>query len=423
MEEKNMRAEHKQEISVAEFFSKVFTLRGWLAFALAAVLSLVLCFSLLFFVVSPKNAKSYYEYELTFPGMEDERYPDSVKFYYLDALSADNLNAVKAMDESFATLNVEKMLADGDITLEREAKTTNALTAQTVEYKYTMTVARKYFKDGVAADKFLRLVAETPKRHVAQSVKADEMFNYATLYEGADTYYAQINVLTEHVDALIKEYEALEEGYGVTYRVNGGKTFADYSNEVEKVRVSANKKIADISVTRDVPEAFVSKAQAYVDNLWKQYLANYQLIVEYNNSFPTSDNELYAETVIPLVKKNASIEAELKTLAVRTENGTGITDDTWTADVTANADYQKQIEALKGEVDLITKTFTDTITTVYNNETVVGFATVKAQSDGDIGLAITAIISVVVGAVVGFVAAIIVSSVSQKQKTVEEESK
>ncbi len=406
MEENRQELQMKDgdEISVGEFFRSIFKRGGGLIFLVATILVAVLCFSVIQFGIMPSSAERYYEYELDFPSIEKGRYPDGSRFYYLDAISLDNLKLIKDTDfdgdgvKEFANIDVEKMSERQEITLERETLQTDTLStgeSKTV-YQYKLAVATKYFANENLVNSFLRAVAESPKRYIEASANIDTS-TYDSLFSEAKSYYKQLSAITAQKNMLVAEYTALEKEMGKTYRVNG-KTFTQYVDEVTLAYAPIQTLLGELE-NKQYLLGTAEELTAYQASLDSELSVLNDKIAEYEKIAANPNEDLY-DTYVKLVERKSEIVAEQKTLQTTTEVGA--------------TEFGQKVAQAKDSFAAQSNVCVAVKNQAFSAETLVGYTTQKAQSDGVLGTAIVAIASVLMGVVLGFIVAWVARIVRDK---------
>lgn len=199
--------------------------------AVAAVLAVM-------FLLNPAKTSYSMDFFILYPTSATEKYPDGAPFYYHDMISAESLNAAKASDEEFSSVDVMRMLKEDDISVSAESETVNGVRKYTG--RYTVTVKGSYFKSARLAERFIRAIANVPVTRIKESAKAiddtidDDVFLQASFEE-------RLQLLREQKEKLIAKYDAWIEIYTASYSVEG-KTLANYRAEIAVIYGESTQK-------------------------------------------------------------------------------------------------------------------------------------------------------------------------------------
>lgn len=181
--------------------------RIWWTLGISVIVALVASLVFAFVINRGKN-----DYSLTFmvefPGVEEREYPDGTTFNFASMVYAGQLEAAKASDEAFASIDVDAMSSNGHIVIKAET-VESASGATELTGVYTITVSSAYFKNSAQASDFLRAVlSQTIATVNAKMAGIDFSAGLAgyTLYNSYTAY-------GDRLAALIKQQETLLERY------------------------------------------------------------------------------------------------------------------------------------------------------------------------------------------------------------------
>ncbi len=400
--EENKKQPVAQERTAADFFRRIFARGGLVVFAIAAAVFAVITFVLIQFVISPQDSKYQLVYEVEFPGMKTEQYPDGTRYFYEDSVAAENLQKIKAdsaYNGAFASVDVATMSSLGHITLERVAvvEELSSTVVQRTGYEYKLTVSQKYFPDVVTAERFLTAVAETPIRRGAEIVKSLRLETYPTEFQASTTYLDKIGVLDRYRDDLLSRYDTLLKSrgdlYAVTlngqsrtlgeYRLGAELTFTEKTINALKSELRTNSYVSDV--------AFASEYKA---QLQSEKAANIALLNQYKEYQVTN-----SDAITTLIQRNARIDEELSMLETPT----------------VSDEFDGKINAQLVALNEQTATYMSVLGEIYEMESI---ARVKSgmQVIGGVGTVVSLLASVAAALLGGFIAAWIASVIRKKKE-------
>ncbi len=99
-----------------------------------------------------KYTTSFY-YDIN--GFDDNTYFDGTKFECKSLVSKEKLNEIKASDDLYSSIDVDKIYDKDAIKITYDS-------SEDTTYKYNLTVSKKYFKNDVQAKKFIEDIVNTP---------------------------------------------------------------------------------------------------------------------------------------------------------------------------------------------------------------------------------------------------------------------
>lgn len=178
------------------------------------------------------NATGYsLTFGFTFPGNDLSKYPDGTPFYYQDIVSAAALGKVKATDERFSAIDIERMTESDDVVIERVTRELGG--EQGFSENYKITIKSSYFSSRTTAKLFLRAAASQPLVEAAQKAGEVNYFLDSEIFTSAD-FSGRLLLLSRQKESLLDRYREWIELYSGGYSV-AGKTLSNYLAEVEVV--------------------------------------------------------------------------------------------------------------------------------------------------------------------------------------------
>lgn len=134
-------------------------------------------------------------------------YYDGTKFIYLDLVSEESLNKIKNSNPEFSNIDVNAILSENDITIERN-------TDESI-YAFTLTIKKKYFNSSNQAKAFVGAIANIPLDTTNEMLKQIDYTNALYSYTNYDmTYEDKINDLISQATLINNFYANIITKYG-----------------------------------------------------------------------------------------------------------------------------------------------------------------------------------------------------------------
>lgn len=395
-------------VTLGEIFRVIFS-QKWLVLIITAVITIAGTVGIYF---GMNNSKREYSasFVLNLPGSNSASanyvYPDGKTFYYSDIVTTETLKSVKASDEAFTGIDVEKMAENGKITITRTRAQTSA-NSDSYEISYKISAKANCFKDKNTARSFIVALANTPGLYLTEmEIDYD---SYIVAAAGANNYENEINYLIEQLNYIVRLYNQLIEEYKPDFVISEGKTLQNNmqdvkayleTNALENLNTQAKEngylKSADL-----VPQYKIQLTKAKMD------LADAKDTLE-NMKAGSSDATQNAEAIRQQSNRVNELKRQVETLTKYVDSSV--------ADVPQA--YKDALTAAKKAVSDFTVKFKQAATTVYGTSSMVSFATSNIIStEGETSLIISFALSLVVGLIIAMVVGYIVGKVMQKKRT------
>lgn len=394
--------EEKNGISLRDIFRIIFS-QKWLALILAAAITL-LCAVCIVYVYNPSKIDYSVSFKLDLLGRngsaETYRYPDGTTFHYLSLVSLATLNEIKTEGgEEFANLDVDNMVKSGAISISEDVNTVSGI----VDRTYTVKVKANYFANTDAARKFITSIAEYPCKYLS---KINIEYNAAIkLYETSDDYARQIDYLNNQLSFLEQKYDSLISDYGNEFVVENGKTLKAYLAEI--------KAYGESSEFVNLKPKLLEGKHVKSNNCLNNYILEYKQVCKdvedatfvlgemtkgQSDALASAEAvRIQAEKVSSLKRKQSDLEHFVKKVGENIEPMDDVNlDGTFAADLKMVADKLSAFtDSLKNVTDKVYKNVSR-VFYVYSN---------VVNTTGGMGMATTAVLSIVVGVLVAAVTA------------------
>ncbi|MDE5545993.1 MAG: hypothetical protein K2I88_00860 [Anaeroplasmataceae bacterium] len=214
--------EEKEEgLSLGEIFHVLF-IKKWLLLAVTLVITL---FGVIFvqFLYNPGKVEYQATFQVKFPDafkVENDstrHYPDGTEFLYQELISLDNLKKAQAKDESFASINVEKMKRNNGISIQEYEATINNEPVKTEIY--SIFILKKYFSSSEQAADFFEALIDIPVETILEKSKLIDYDRYLKQFDSLSDYASQMEILINQKELIIKNYDRLISTYSNAHTI------------------------------------------------------------------------------------------------------------------------------------------------------------------------------------------------------------
>lgn len=178
-----------------------------------------------------KYTTSFY-YDIN--GFDDNTYFDGTKFECKSLVSKEKLNEIKASDDLYSSIDVDKIYDKDAIKITYDS-------SEDTTYKYNLTVSKKYFKNDVQAKKFIEDIVNTPVIYTNYVI---ENINYSTLLKGVNelkTYESELEIYEIQADLIKNKYTELADTYS-NYIFKSGES-------LQNIILKVNIEISNLNIS------------------------------------------------------------------------------------------------------------------------------------------------------------------------------
>ena len=394
--------EYKDEgLSIGEIFKVIYKRLGVVLALTASIMTIgVLAVAI---IVNPLITSYSIRFTVDYPGSESMRYPDGTVFRYKEIISRENLEAVSGSDDDFESINAEALYENDAITITEES------TPDSSARKYVIMAKSRYFDDVEIATSFIRALAESPVRYVNSAMGAIDYAVYLTSYESADvkTYEEKIDFLADQRDYIVKKYDNLIDVFSEDYTVLG-KTLATYQQNAKNAFCEDDEALLRNELDANLYVLGMSKRELESQKtiLQKEHDSNSiarialeekrsELVAELARQgiLSSSENLLapYNNKIVEYVDRNAQIEQEIADVENKIANL-----DSESNDKTA---FENKMDEYKSALEDATEKYKSVSATVYSGESETVFDSYSVKEEGNLGLPIAFLISLLLGLV------------------------
>ena len=354
---------------------------------------------LLVIIFGYNRSKSMYvsEFNYLVETFDGNTYVDGTKFIYLDLISEDTLREIKKNDSKFDGVDVEGIIEDDAISIERNL-------ADESIYAFTLTVKSKYFKNKDQAKSFVTEIAKVPQTITNKMLdKLDytkALVSFATYDKTYDDMIAdlinQANVIEGIFTELINKYgdRYLDENYNTlkisSLQKKAVKAIDNLNLNTLKEELSVNDYVYDYQNTLPLLEiqiAYQKDQKVLVENKITSISAEIDRQLAASSGASATIEGLNTQLAELLIKKE-DLDNSITKLQSKIDNG-ATTDDT--------AFKNKLNNAYEALVDLTNETTELKKTVVLQNQKIYFNSNSVVTAEGGFSTLVTIGASIVLG--------------------------
>ena len=398
--------------------------RKWLFFTVAIVIALASFFGV-HYGYTAKKVTYTASYNFDIKAIQDNKYIDGTSFILSSIVSAENLNAIKASNEEFAGIDVDKIIEDNAITINGEKKDEKATS------DLTLSIPKKYCKNVNTAKDFLKAIADTPVTKTNSLADTIAYNNYLSVYDVASTYENKISALESQLQFLNDSYDSLIEIYGDQIIVIEGDVkivpyyFKSELNATVDAKALAslyaqirekgyvyhyNEAIADLQLQKTNVETQIALTQSKITAVEKQRSDLIDEVKTAGISVQVLDLNIYNETLNELYIEKTDLENELALVNKKITDGA-------TADTT---EFDKTLTSYFTKLTDLTATYKMVASSVIKNNNNVYLATSSGiESKGGLHIVIEILLAIILGCLVGICVNLVIDREKLKPAKVE----
>lgn len=212
--------EKEDGLSIGEIFHVIF-IKKWLLLVVTLAIAIV---GMVFvqFIYNPSSIEYETTFQIKFPDVyttsDDERfYPDGQEFLYQEFISLENLQRAKDKDESFKSINIEKMKYKNDISIQEYEITINE---EPVKMQiYSIYILKKYFVNEEQAVNFFDALINVPRDVIIEKIETIEYDKSLKQFNLVKDYESKVNSLISQKDSIIAKYNTLITKYSTAQSI------------------------------------------------------------------------------------------------------------------------------------------------------------------------------------------------------------
>ena len=269
--------------------------------------------------------------------INDGKYIDGSSFDYRSLASKEVLDAVKKSNSDFYSIDIDKMVEKGDVTIEikydpnaiKETYVQNGITYTNYNKKdmyYKVAIKKKYFKKETQAKDFIKALTEYPVSKTNTIAKNLNYNSNLNLYNSASSYETKIAYLKAQLDYLDTNYSNMIDLYGdsivndkkiSTYKNEVDSYFSEYSLNDLEYELEAKGyvdvlSLASLHSQKSAIELQIAKIQSQIDSIEGQIERLLETINNSGVAISQLDLNVYNEKLLELniakVEENKKLE-------------------------------------------------------------------------------------------------------------------
>ena len=216
--------------------------------------------------------------------LANDKYADGSDFFYKNIVSYTNLNAVKASDEKYANIDVDKIVDKNAISI---------TASEEGEKTYTLKLSYRYIKDEKLAKSFIKDLAESALKKDAKIVNEGSYDASLRLFDTAESFEDKVMYLNAQAQYLTNQYKSLS---AINDNTDQTKKQANLPTSVVE-QISANNQKLELLI----PKTFVTSMNTRIAS------EGYNLA--YDDAAIAKLNKKYAELELEEAKNTSDIDA------------------------------------------------------------------------------------------------------------------
>ena len=183
-----------------------------------------------------------YTYNLATITDEDnvERFVDGTLFNYASIVSKANMESIKASNEQFKKIDINKIVKNSAISVIRnvdyKTDSSNNVVPESRTVTYTITAKAKFFPSKEVGKEFIEALIYSPKQSSSNAIARYNVTSYFSESLASQSYSKRVEALKLQQEAIASIYEDLEEKFGGYVIGNEqGQTIAQISSDFNSV--------------------------------------------------------------------------------------------------------------------------------------------------------------------------------------------
>lgn len=337
-------------------------------------------------------------------------YPDGTYFNYLDIVSKDNLEKVKATKDDYRNLDVDKVIKYGLISID-EVVEVNSTTKESTTY-YTITIAPSVFKSLTVARNFAKDLIDSHSSYIYSLIYNIYIVNYLSTIKDDYEYNKVFELINNEFTKL---YEQISNASNIisssfVYDKDTNKTLQSLRFDLDVLKIDYD--------VNDLSSVYINKK--FVRNLdtYKPYFNNELATIERKIAYDTSllnklKSQLEASSTVQsdeYMSQITSLSREIASLEERRDYINYCLNDSYSFDENESNTYKAKVNSYIDELNKLSNEVEKAVK-VANNEKVVvvwssaNYLVSKKEISSLIviagSLALTLIVTFVYGFIVG----------------------
>lgn len=336
-------------------------------------------------------------------------YLDGTTFKVKDLYSLNHLYEIVDSNPNLAGIDAYKLYNKDAISIVMKAPETS-----NDDYTFTINVQQSYFKSKDQAREFVKAIAETPVEITKSLIDEIDNTRYLKVFKYySSTYQEKIEALKNQAASILSNYESLMAKYGdrrLSSKFIIGDFISDYYHSAESLIQSQNLDALQIEVAK---KHYVYKYTQYLPVLESKKNELTVTLGIVDNKITALKNEgLHNETLSELLIQKEDLQNEISIVEDFISDGA-------TVDTSA---FDDRLEDIYQKLSSITTSLTDVQKEVYSERQYVYYDNNNVVDErGSLGVALTAILALVLGVAVAVMTNLFMDY-SKYKKQIQEEN-
>ncbi|MBR4496568.1 MAG: hypothetical protein IKP12_05505, partial [Acholeplasmatales bacterium] len=214
-------------ISILDLFKVMYGRK--LTILIATVLTVIVAVLAVTFGYNKSNSTYVSNFSYNNSEINSGKYVDGSSFDYRALASLEVLNAVKATDSIYASIDVDKMYEKGDIDVQINYDKNDLKDNYNVYYR--IAIKKKYFKNEFLAKQFISALTEYPVNRTKTIAQNLNYNSNLTSFSKTTTYESKLLFLQAQLELLDESYASMVEQFGDN--IINDKKLSTYKNELD----------------------------------------------------------------------------------------------------------------------------------------------------------------------------------------------
>lgn len=394
-------------ISLSEIINIIWKrkiLVGTIFIAITAVLLIFVCA-----YYNPNNATYSSEYQYSFPGFDELKYPDGTTFDYHCIETKEVLNEIKESNSKYSSVDVDKIINKNGIELTveyeelanfKEIETGNTIEEVYVSH-YLIKIKSFCFKNKDIANDFISELINYPINKSIEIVNNLNFDSYIKSSKENISYETQIEMLNNQLTYLVNSYNSLIDKYG-NVKIND-KSCNDAKASIEAYisNNSINDLLQEINTYGYVKNTTATELDTKKDTLNNKIAENNIAISSLTSVAGSNDEILQLQN--ENIKLNNQISVINKKISFIDENK-------------STTLFDNKLNELTSDITIFTNEYDEFITTTYkNNISIHPLNSSVIEYNGSSNVIVTVLGGIILGVIIGSITALVVEHYKKKE--------
>lgn len=404
-------------ISILDLFKVMYGRK--LTILIATVLTVIVAVLAVTFGYNKSNSTYVSNFSYNNSEINSGKYVDGSSFDYRALASLEVLNAVKATDSIYASIDVDKMYEKGDIDVQINYDKNDLKDNYNVYYR--IAIKKKYFKNEFLAKQFISALTEYPVNRTKTIAQNLNYNSNLTSFSKTTTYESKLLFLQAQLELLDESYASMVEQFGDN--IINDKKLSTYKNELDlyfednSIDTLKNelKSKCYVYITDDTINNLktiktnylleIANLEAQIKTIEAQIKRLLDAVKESNVSINQLDLNVYNEKLLEINMEIADKKIELDYIEGELANAES-TDETYLA---SKQKFENKLNAMFEQMTEFTSVYKNNYNKAISNNVYVYYTnTAIIKEEQGFSVLVTVIISIFGGLIIAGVANLII---------------